>query len=84
VAEPTDEQLFAMFNDTDGDSTYDGWLAIYKAGAAEGRRQALEDAADALDAARDPESERWDSSLGGADFDTDWLRKRAHGMPDRG
>lgn len=50
AAHPSDEELFSMFNSTDGDSSYDGWLAIYRAGVAEGIRRARE----ALDLMGDP------------------------------
>jgi len=40
MTDPTDEQLLAMYSDTDGDSSYDGWLSLYRAGVDEGRRQA--------------------------------------------
>ena len=41
---PTDEELFAIYNSAEGDgSSYEGWLALYRAGVAEGRRQAEQD-----------------------------------------
>ena len=34
--EPTDEELLALFSSADGDSNYDGWRALWRAGYEQG------------------------------------------------
>lgn len=43
---PSEDELMAIFSSADGDSSYDGWLSLYRAGFLAGFRKAREIGAD--------------------------------------